>query len=82
MHSISVAQAKAQLSALLDAVERGEAVEITRRGVAVARLVRAPQEPSDGFDLSSFLASTTDQPLHAGGDAAALMRELREGARF
>jgi hypothetical protein len=50
--------------------------------VAVARLVRAPQEPSAGFDLSTFLAATTDQPLHAGEDAAALMRELREGARF
>ncbi len=82
MHSLSVAEAKAQLSALLDAVERGEAVEITRRGVAVARLVRAPQGPSDDFDLSSFLAATTDQPLHAGADAATLVSELREGARF
>ena len=32
----SPAQAKAQLSALLDAVESGEDVEITRRGVPVA----------------------------------------------
>ena len=30
-----------QLSALLDAVESGEDVEITRRGVPVARLTRA-----------------------------------------
>lgn len=42
MRRLSVAQAKAQLSALLDAVEQGEAVEITRRGVSVARLVQAP----------------------------------------
>ena len=31
MRRLSVAQAKAQLSALLDEVEQGEAVEITRR---------------------------------------------------
>ncbi|MCT0226005.1 type II toxin-antitoxin system prevent-host-death family antitoxin [Synechococcus sp. CS-1328] len=33
MRSLNVAQAKAQLSALLDAVEAGEEVEITRRGI-------------------------------------------------
>ncbi|QCH14407.1 type II toxin-antitoxin system prevent-host-death family antitoxin [Synechococcus sp. CB0101] len=32
MRRLTVAQAKAQLSALLDAVEHGEDVEITRRG--------------------------------------------------
>lgn len=36
MRRVSVAQAKAQLSTLLDAVEQGEAVEITRRGVLSA----------------------------------------------
>lgn len=61
---------------------QGEDVEITRRGVPVARLIRAPQVASGAFDLSSFLAATTEQPLHAGADAQALMDELREGARF
>ena len=32
MRSLKVAQANAQLSALLDAVESGDDVEITRRG--------------------------------------------------
>jgi prevent-host-death family protein len=36
MGAYSVAEAKAQLSALLQAVELGEEVTITRRGVAVA----------------------------------------------
>ena len=82
MRSLNVAQAKAQLSALLDAVESGEDVQITRRGVPVARLTRAGERPTAGFDLDTFLAATTEQPLHTGSDAAALLQELREGARY
>ena len=39
MVQVSVAEAKTQLSSLLDAVEAGQAVVITRRGKAVAELV-------------------------------------------
>jgi prevent-host-death family protein len=39
MRQVTVAEAKAQLSSLLDAVERGEPVLITRRGRAIAELV-------------------------------------------
>jgi prevent-host-death family protein len=46
MHEIGAFEAKNKLSTLLDRVERGEEVLITRRGKAVARLV--PAEP--GFD--------------------------------
>lgn len=53
MRRLRVAQAKAQLSALLDTLEQGEAVEITRRGVAVARLVQAPQHATQAFDLAA-----------------------------
>ncbi|TCZ56772.1 type II toxin-antitoxin system Phd/YefM family antitoxin [Roseicella aquatilis] len=41
---VSVAEAKARLSALLDAVEAGEEVTITRHGRPVARLV-GPRPP-------------------------------------
>lgn len=37
--SVGVHEAKTHLSRLLEAVEAGEEVEITRRGVTVARLV-------------------------------------------
>ncbi|MFI5427970.1 type II toxin-antitoxin system Phd/YefM family antitoxin [Aeromicrobium sp. UC242_57] len=37
--SVSVAEAKAHLSELLDAVEKGEHVQITRRGRPVADLI-------------------------------------------
>ena len=46
MHEVGAFEAKNKLGALLDWVERGEEVLITRRGKAVARLV--PAEP--GFD--------------------------------
>ncbi len=82
MRSLNVAQAKAQLSDLLVAVESGEDVEITRRGIPVALLTRAAEQPSAGFDLEAFLAATRAQPLHKGIDAAALLQDLREGARY
>ena len=68
MRSLNVAQAKAQLSALLVAVESGEDVEITR----------AAEQPAAGFDLETFLAATRAQPLHKGID----ITSMREGARY
>ena len=41
MREIGTFEAKTHLSALLDEVARGEEIVITRRGVAVARLVPA-----------------------------------------
>ena len=41
MKEVAVYEAKARLSDLLDDVEQGDEVTITRRGVAVARLVPA-----------------------------------------
>ncbi len=39
MRQVTVAEAKAQLSSLLDVVESGQPVVITRRGKAIAELV-------------------------------------------
>ncbi|MFT4241841.1 MAG: type II toxin-antitoxin system prevent-host-death family antitoxin [Acidovorax sp.] len=51
MQTVSVAEAKAHLSALLDAVLEGEEVVITRRGQPVARLqAEQPAAP----DFSAF----------------------------
>lgn len=41
MHTIGAFEAKTHLSALLERVERGEEVLITRHGKAIARLVPA-----------------------------------------
>ena len=45
MQTLSVAGAKARLSALLTQVEAGEEVVITRRGVPIARIVAEPVAP-------------------------------------
>ncbi len=81
MRNVSVAEAKAQLSALLGAVEAGEDIQITRRGKAVARLTAPQPAPGQSFDLSAFLAGTTQQPLHQGPGADAFITTLRENSR-
>lgn len=49
MRQVTVAEAKAQLSSLLDAVSSGEAVLITRRGKPIAELVsRRPVRAASG----------------------------------
>lgn len=42
MHTVSIAQAKTQLSSLIHAAEQGEEVVLTRHGKPVVRLVAAP----------------------------------------
>lgn len=52
MKQIQFSAAKAQLSELLDDVERGESVQITRHGKPVARLIRE----EDGRRADALLA--------------------------
>ncbi|MDG5496689.1 type II toxin-antitoxin system prevent-host-death family antitoxin [Niveispirillum sp. BGYR6] len=46
MREVRLTEAKADLPRLIDAVEQGETVIITRHGRAVARLVPEPQHPA------------------------------------
>lgn len=48
MREIAVYEAKTRFSELLDEVEQGEQVTITRRGVPVARLVSASAQRKAG----------------------------------
>ena len=80
MKSVGLAEAKAHLSALLDAVEAGDEVVITRRGQAVARLIpdRGTDRPADASAWGARL-----RRMHAGHpkperSAVELVRELRE----
>lgn len=78
MRTVGLAEAKAQLSALLDAVEAGEEVVITRRGQPVARVVREQASPGSAPDwISRLRALHADQPGPAGS-AVELLRELRD----
>ena len=47
MHDVALYEAKNRLSELLDRVEAGEEIAITRRGKVVARLVPAAQDKVD-----------------------------------
>jgi prevent-host-death family protein len=79
MRTVSVAQAKAQLPALLQAAEAGEKVLITRHGKPIAE-VRAITESSqkswtDGLE---WLAERRKHYPLAKTDSATLIREMRD----
>ena len=75
---VSIREARAQLSRLLKAVERGERVEITRRGKVVAQLA-LPEQPEDRLQSrKDARAVLRDRLPPAGTDSAALVRELRD----
>ena len=76
MVTVNVAHAKAHLSELLDKVEAGEDVIITRHGRPVAHLHSAlhPKHPLMLDDLAAFRA--TMPPL--GRPSAELLREMRD----
>jgi prevent-host-death family protein len=76
MVTVNLVKAKAHLSELLDKVEAGEEVIITRHGRAVAHLhpVSHPKHPPRLDDLAAFRA--TMPPLR--GSSAQLLREARD----
>jgi prevent-host-death family protein len=80
VNPISLADAKAHLSELVDRVEAGESVDITRRGKRVARLTAAEQ-PRRRIDLAALRALTAAMPAPAQ-EAAELVRAMRDGDRY
>lgn len=76
MVTVNLAQAKARLSELLDKVEMGQEVVITRRGRAVARLsaVVRPKKPLPLRELAGFRAAMP----RLRRPAAELLREARD----
>lgn len=66
MDPVSVYDAKTHLSRLLDAVQAGEEVVITRNGQPVARLVRVVPTPTRRFGTMPGVATVRgdfDEPL-------------------
>jgi len=78
MVTVNLAQAKAHLSELLDRVESGEEVVVTRHGRAVARILSTirPKQPLPLDELAAF--RTTMPRLRR--PSAELLREARDGA--
>lgn len=80
MDVINLAEAKAHLSELVDRVEAGDSIDITRRGKPVARLtaVAKPRQRIDAALLRSLTASMPPQAENSGD----LVRSMRDGDRY
>jgi prevent-host-death family protein len=78
--TVSLANAKAHLSALIDRVESGETVEITRRGKPVARIV-AVQRPRKPIDFEALRTLRESMPMQEES-AGEFMRRLRDDERY
>lgn len=80
MDSINLADAKAHLSELVDRVEAGDSIDITRRGKPVARLTAAapPRKAIDAAQLRQ-LTETMSVQTQSGAD---LVRSMRDGDRY
>lgn len=76
MLTVNLAHAKAHLSELLDKVEAGEDVVITRHGKPVAHIRQAvpPKEPIDLEALAAFRSTLPFQER----SSAELLREMRD----
>ena len=77
MVQVTVAEAKTQLSSLLDAVEAGEAVVITRRGKPIAELVPRIHVR----DLLPQLAALREGLPEQQPSGVVTMRALRDDSR-
>lgn len=78
MGAYSIAEAKAHLSALVEQVERGEAVTLTKRGKPVARIVALnelpPKPKADLERLRAFRATQKMSPVNS----AVMIRKMRD----
>lgn len=80
MRTVSLADAKAHLSELVEHAAAGEPVRITRRGKAVAQItaVNAPRRP---VDLGALRALTGAMPKQKQS-ARESVRKTRDEARY
>lgn len=83
MPSYSVAEARDRLPALLVAVERGEAVTITRRGKPIANLTPVEQAalPADPAAMAAILDRLAWVP-YSSEDSVAQLEAIRSARDF
>ena len=80
MNAINLADAKAHLSELIDRVEAGDSIDITRRGKPVARLTSVAKARKP-IDVALLRALTEAMPPQAES-AADFVRSMRDGDRY
>ena len=78
VRSVTATEAKAHILALLDAVEDGEEIEITRHGRLVARLVPARGASGLRGRFAGTAWTTKTQPYHPVGATGAGVRVVTE----
>ena len=80
MDTVSLAQAKARLSELIERAVAGDPICITRRGKPVVRLsaIRSPRERID----FGALRAMTDDALRQDESAATFVRRMRDEDRY
>lgn len=76
---VSVAEAKSHLSELIAAVEAGDEVVITKRGVPVATILPRPR-PKEKIDLEWLRQMTAGMPT--GEDSMSVIRQMRDESRY
>ena len=80
MNSINLAEAKAHLSEVLDRVEKGERITITRRGKPVAEIGPPQAEPRKL--VAAKMAEFTDALPYQEVSAGDFVRAMRDGDRY
>lgn len=80
MDEVSLAEAKAHLSELVERVTEGETVFITRRGKTVAKLVAA-EKPRKPIDLAFLRGVTASMPMQKQS-AGQFIRKMRDEDRY
>lgn len=80
MATVSLAEAKAHLSALVARAAAGEPIRILRRGKPVAQItaITAPRKPVD----AAALRALTDRMPRQTQSAGKFMRALRDSERY
>ena len=78
----SIREARQKFSRLLEAVEQGIEVEITRGGRVVARLTRPETREAAGIRRAFVRQALRDGLPPARISSADLIRELRDNARY
>ena len=80
MGMVDLADAKARLSELVDRVEAGDSIDITRHGKPVARLTGVARRRKP-IELAMLQALTAAMPPQTQ-KAADLVRSMREGDSY
>ena len=80
MRTVSIAEAKAHLSKLVEQAEAGDPVCITRRGKPVAQIIAAERKRKP-IDIDALRALTDKMPMQSES-AGDFVRRMRDTDRY